>query len=480
VATRTLLAFALAALLGSAAGAQPTPDLEAERAFARAQRDWGHAIGTLGYVYGAPLLELAIAEYRQTQGIAPDIRSLRGLFGHLMGGRLPSHETTWLAVPDPTRLYSSAWLDVRAQPSVLWIPPMEGHSYGIRFADAFGNDVAYLSSRTIGSVGGWFLVAHESWQGERPAGLMLQEVRVPTPTTWVLVSIAATAKNAPDFHARYQAPLKFVPLDVYARSPESAAVAKPPVQPGTPIRAMAEMRGTLDAFRVINDHLRQLEPAPGEAALLGLFDQAGFGPSVAFDPAKLPAPLVEGLRSAARDAQRTLDDFRSQPRDAENGWSRRPARTGASGPDYLQRALAAADGLGASVSDEVLALHALRDRDGRPLDGRNDYVIHFDSAALPPAKAGWSIAAYGADSLRLLDTRTGRYAVGSDSEGLVTLPNGDVEVFLSVDAPEDPKQRANWLPVRPGPFVLIARLYEPLRAALDGSYVPPPIVPADD
>ena len=79
-----------------------------------------------------------------------------------------------------------------------------------------------------------------------------------------------------------------------------------------------------------------------------------------------------------------------------------------------------------------------------------------------------------------MDTRTGRYSIGSRTEGLSLRPSGALEVFVSSDAPEDPVRRANWLPVGMRPFFLVARLYQPLPPALDGSYAMPPVVPADD
>ena len=55
-----------------------------------------------------------------------------------------------------------------------------------------------------------------------------------------------------------------------------------------------------------------------------------------------------------------------------------------------------------------------------------------------------------------------------------------MEIFVSSDAPEEPVRRANWLPVATRPFFLIARMYQPLPGALDGSHPLPPVVPADD
>jgi hypothetical protein len=480
---RTSLTLALALLLaGEGAAQQDAAGTRlAQPASDRALREWAHSIGVLGYVYGAPLLELAIAEYRQTHGIARDMSGPRGVIAHGMGGRLPTHETTWLATPNPDVLHSSAWLDVEQQPYVLWIPPMDGHWYSVQLEDSFTNDVAYLSSRTVGSVGGWYLIAHESWAGERPPSVM-DEIRIPTPIAWLLLRIAATEENAADFHARYQAQFKLLPLAVYARNPKAAALAgsQPQASPKPPVRATNENRGTLEAFRVIQQRLRQIGPRPGEEALLALFDRAGFGPNVEFDPTRLPGPLVEGLRGAARDAHKTIHELRESPRGARNGWSPAPALLGAYGDDYLLRATSASSGIGTSVPAEIASMEASADSDGRQLDGRNDYRIRFEADDLPPSDAFWSIAAYAAESRRLLDTHTGRYAIGSRTKGLQRQPSGALELFLSSAAPDDPARRANWLPVRAGPLLLVARIYQPLPAVLEGRYSMPPVVSADD
>jgi hypothetical protein len=471
---RTSILLALGLLLaGESLAQQPASD--------RALRDWGHSIGVLGYVYGAPLLELAIAEYRQTHGIARDMSGPRGVIAHGMGGRLPTHETTWLATPNPDVLHSSAWLDVEQQPYVLWIPPMDGHWYSAQFEDSFTNDVAYLSSRTGGSVGGWYLIAHESWAGERPPGVM-DEVRIPTPIAWLLLRIAATPQNEGDLHARYQAQFKLVPLEIYQRSPKAAALAssQPQASPKPPVRANNENRGTLEAFRIIQHRLRQLGPRPEEAALLALFDRAGFGPNAELELTQLPGPLVDGLRGAARDAHKLIHELGFQPHGTRNGWSPAPAALGAYGDDYLLRATSAASGIGASLPAEIATSETISDSDGRQLDGRNDYRIRFEADRLPPNDAFWSISVYAAESRLLLSTHTGRYSIGSQTKGLAHEPSGALELFLSSAAPDDPVRRANWLPVRAGPLLLVARIYQPLPAVLEGRYSMPPVVSADD
>jgi hypothetical protein len=467
---RPWLAPTLALLLAAPASGQPDPD--AQRAADLALRDWSHAVGTTGYVYGAPLLEAAIADYRQSAGLGSDLAGPRGVLAHAMGGRLATHETAWQPAPDPDVLTSAAWLDLKPQPYVLFVPPLEGHWYCVRFLDDFGNLAGSLAPRSSGSVGGWFVLAHTAFEGPLPPRVQ-GEVRVPTPGTRVIVEVAATKRDEAAFHERYQSKFKLLPLEIYRRSPSAAEFANAQPQTGEPlVRATEEMRGGLDAFRVIHQRLRRIDPAPAEDALLALFDRAGFGPRAAFDPGKLPAPQLAGLRDAARDARRALRDLRLA-RAAHGGWRTAPPPDPA---DYLARA---AQGFAGAPPAEVLTLEAHRDADGRRLDGRVDYRIRFRAAALPPAEAFWTIAAYSSASERLFDTGGARTSVGNLGDGVRPDADGGIELWISSDPPENPSLRAHWLPVRNEPFFLVARLREPAPAASDGSWSMPPVQPAD-
>jgi hypothetical protein len=114
---------------------------------------------------------------------------------------------------------------------------------------------------------------------------------------------------------------------------------------------------------------------------------------------------------------------------------------------------------------------------GEPLVGSHRYRIHFAAGALPPVNAFWSVTAYGADEA-LLDTGTGRYAVG-DRDALHTNPDGSLDLWVQA-TPPDGDARANWLPVRAGePFLLNARLYWPKPEALRGAWSMPAVERVD-
>ena len=73
----------------------------------------------------------------------------------------------------------------------------------------------------------------------------------------------------------------------------------------------------------------------------------------------------------------------------------------------------------------------------------------------------------------MVSSPTGRSSV-DDHSGLVTNPDGSVDILLQSQAPSGPAQ--NWLPTPTGRFKLMLRAYLPGAAILDGSYDVPPVV----
>ena len=67
---------------------------------------------------------------------------------------------------------------------------------------------------------------------------------------------------------------------------------------------------------------------------------------------------------------------------------------GVYGNYYLKRAIVAQLGLGANLPEDAIYPLNLGDDDGKPLDGANNYTIHFDKDDIPPAEAFWSITLY--------------------------------------------------------------------------------------
>ena len=63
-------------------------------------------------------------------------------------------------------------MDLRTEPMVLTVPPIEKERYfSIQLIDAYTFNFAYIGSRATGNDGGSFLIAGPNWKGETPKGV---------------------------------------------------------------------------------------------------------------------------------------------------------------------------------------------------------------------------------------------------------------------------------------------------------------------
>jgi hypothetical protein len=154
-----------------------------------------------------------------------------------------------------------------------------------------------------------------------------------------------------------------------------------------------------------------------------------------------------------------------------NGWSS-IRKAGQLGNGLLMRAAMQKALPVVNVFEEAAYWTASVDSAGRKLSGEHIYRLHFPSGQLPPNDAFWSLTA--TDTVGYIVRHpSGRSSV-DDHSGLVTNPDGSVDILLQPREPNDPSQ--NWLPTPTGRFKLMLRAYLPGTAIVDGSYQVPPIV----
>ena len=74
--------------------------------------------------------------------------------------------------PNSDTPYSMLGLDLRAEPIVLTVPPIEKDRYfSVQLIDAYTFNFDYIGSRATGNDGGSFLIAGPGWKGETPKGV---------------------------------------------------------------------------------------------------------------------------------------------------------------------------------------------------------------------------------------------------------------------------------------------------------------------
>ena len=147
---------------------------------------------------------------------------------------------------------------------------------------------------------------------------------------------------------------------------------------------------------------------------------------------------------------------------------------GSYGSRYLERAVAARMGLGASVAADTFYPYTELDSMGQILNGNRAYVLHFSPGQTPPVHAFWSVTLYDNRHF-FVPNRLGRFALGG-RDSLTYNPDGSLDIYLSTEVlPGTPE--SNWLPAPKADFNLILRAYWPEPAVLEGRWLPPPVRP---
>jgi hypothetical protein len=119
-------------------------------------------------------------------------------------------------------------------------------------------------------------------------------------------------------------------------------------------------------------------------------------------------------------------------------------------------------------------LMSTRDADGDPLDGARNYRLTVPADA--PATQYWSAVVYDRATHALVRDMTSP-SKSSQSPGLVTNPDGTVDLWFGPEAP--PGKDSNWTPTKPGgQFEVLFRIYGPEKPLFDKTWILPDIAKA--
>jgi hypothetical protein len=201
--------------------------------------------------------------------------------------------------------------------------------------------------------------------------------------------------------------------------------------------------------------------------------------SIGIGPGKVPSTeandtIKAALNTGITEGQKMIDTKVANFGTNLNGWLVN-AQPGIYGTDYLFRAAVTQFGLGANIAQEALYPLTFTDIQGRPLNGTNNYTIHFDPGQTPPVDGFWSISMYNNKSL-FVDNPINRYAIGQYTEGLKNNTDGSLDIYIQNANPGADKE-SNWLPAPQGGFNLVLRMYLPQPQVLNGTWQYPTIQP---
>jgi len=422
------------------------------------------------YVYGFPMVDNYRIQYAYF--LDPANPDYKAPYNQLLNiPRVYTPADTAVQTPNSDTPYSWVGLDLRREPIVFTVPPIEQQRYwSIQLIDLYTHNFAYLGSRTTGNDGGSFLIAGPNWTGTPPAGIT-KVIR--SETDLALALYRTQLFNPADIKAvqTIQAEYKVQPLSAFLRRPAPAAVpALRLVQPLTP----EEQKTSLRFFAVMNALLPYAPAHPADQQQRAAFARIGIAPGQPFDPAKLSPQTRAALEAGMADAWRDFAALKARIDKGEVTSSDLFGTREFLNNNSLYRMAAAVLGIYGNSREEALYPVYFVDADGNKLDGRrNAYRLRFAPGELPPVNAFWSLTLYRLPESLLYANPLNRYLINSPMlPELQRDPDGGLTLLVQHQPPAKGLE-SNWLPAPDGPFAVFLRLYWPTGAALEGQWKPP-------
>jgi hypothetical protein len=316
-------------------------------------------------------------------------------------------------------LYSSALMDLRAEPVVLVVPKVPNRYYSFMLVDMVTDNFGYVGTRATGIKAGVYAVTGPGWKGHLPKDVM----RISSPT-WLVLGVGRTEiRGDSDLPAvkAVQAGYKLMPLSKFTGQPSPPAAPKIDFPPFLDSKA-----ATAEQFIQHLNFMMQWQAFPAvEFPVLEKFARIGIAPGRHFKAADLPTDIFKAVEDGVAAGRVKVSGEADTLGKRVNGWNLSPLNGGEFGQDYLIRSAAAWKYIYINSAVEALYPTANVDGNGQPLDGKNRYVLKFEKAALPPVNYFWSVTMYDAKTQVPVHNPIERYSIGTvhqDSSLAPTVP----------------------------------------------------------
>lgn len=430
------------------------------------------AITKDAYIYGYPMVD----GYRIQHAYFVDRKNpeFKGPWNQIVNiPRVYTPDDKAVQTPNSDTPYSMIGLDLRAEPMVLTVPPIEKERYfSIQLVDLYTHNFDYIGSRATGNDGGSFLIAGPGWKGETPKGVR-KVIRSETELVLGIYRTQLFRLGDLDNVKNIQASYKAEPLSTFLGQPAPAAApAVDFIEPLTP----SEQKTSPEVFNILNFVLQFCPTDPSEIELMARFAKIGIGAGKTFDVNTLSPDIKTAIEQGMADAWVDLANLKKKidAREVTSGdllGTRVHLKN-----NYLYRMAGAVLGIFGNSKEEAMYPVYAVDSEGQKLDGSSRYTVHFAPDQLPAANAFWSLTMYELPSSLLVANPIDRYLLNKPMmPQFVKDADGGLTFYVQNESPGDAKE-ANWLPAPKGPFMVVMRLYWPKPEALDGSWKQPPLM----
>lgn len=423
------------------------------------------AVAREAYIYTYPMVKNYLTMYQYA--LEPGGNQYKGPLNTLVSiARVYTPEDTAIITPNSDTPYSFIVFDLRAEPVVVTMPPIEKNRYySLQLIDLYTNNVDYPGTRVDGNGGGDFLVTGPGWKGDIPKGIK----RVIEMPTALAIGIVRTQLFSPDDLAKVkeiQSGYKAQLLSAYAGMP-APDVLPPTDWPPISDDLMVTNYWSLAAFL-----LQFAPPYPGDELQRENLAKLGVREGATWPGTDLSPETVALMKEVAIATEKEIRDEAARLTDSSKIFGTPEFMKGR----FMVRAAAAQGGIyGNSVQEALYVIYAF-DAQKALLDGKTGkYTLTLTPETLPPVDAFWSLTMYDRPKQFLVDNPVDRYLINSPMlAGLKKNDKGEIVLHLQHESP-GPELESNWLPAPAEIFYVVMRLYLPRAEALDGRWAPPPI-----
>ena len=431
------------------------------------------AIAKEVYIYGFPIVGNYLVLYtyfvnRQSPEFKAPWNQIRNI------PRVFTSEDKAIKVPNSDTPYSMLGMDLRTEPLVITVPPIEKQRYfSVQLIDLYTFNFDYIGSRTTGNDGGSFLIAGPGWKGDVPKGIK----KVIRPETELALAVFRTQLfNPGDLEnvKKVQAGYNVQVLSEFLGQPRPKAA--PAIDFIEPL-SLDALKASPDFFKILNFVLKFCPIHHSEEELMVRFARIGVGAGKPFDTAQLSPEIKTAIGQGMADAWAAFADFKAKRFDTKEVvfgdlyGTREYLKN-----NYFSRMVAFVLGNYGNSKEEAMYPMYTGDSEGKALVGANRYTLRFAPEQLPPVNAFWSLTMYGLPENLLVANPLNRYLINSpmlpqmkcDADGGLTL-------LVQNESPGKDRE-TNWLPAPKGPFLMALRLYWPKEEAIDGRWTEPKVV----
>jgi hypothetical protein len=433
------------------------------------------AIAKEAYIYGFPMVDNYRVQYAYF--VDKEDPEYKGGWNEIHNtARVYTPEDKAIQTPNSDTPYSAVGADLRAEPLVLTVPPIEqDRYYSLQFVDAYTYNFAYVGSRTTGNGGGKYLLAGPNWKGDKPEGIN-EVIRSDTELAFVLYRTQLFGPSDLDSVKKIQAGYQVQPLSAFLNQPPPKPV--PPIDFVPPLTP-DQQKTSPQFFEILGFTMRFAPVLPNDKQLRDRFASIGIGPDGSFDTDKLSPEMRSAIEGGMADAWAEFETFKKEKVDTDEVGSAQFFGTAADlKGNYLYRMAGAVLGIYGNTAAEAIYPGAFNDSTGAPLTGANKYTYRFLPDQLPPVNAFWSLTMYELPQSLLVANPINRYLINSEMlPSLVPDADGGYTFYIQNESPGSDGD-SNWLPAPKGPFVVVLRLYWPKPDALNGVWKAPQPVKA--